>query len=434
MKNSLLSYSIKLFVISYLFSITSFLIAQEDVTTVQEDVTAAPDIGDEIGGLEKPIISEEYVLMPGDKILITITGATNYTYRTGITYEGKVTVSIPVTSVPTAQGVYIPKYDIVDAIPIHNLSLKAARDSLKNVFSTYFRNIDINLTLIGMRRFTVFVAGEVKSPGMVSAWPVDRVSTIIKKAKETTTLGTRSKIELRRNGEIHMIVNLEEFEKTGSKSFNPYVKDGDLVYVPKMDKSVIVRGAVFGKRGYELRVAQLTASRERTSEGIYELLEGEKILDLIDKAGGLTPWADAKNIYVKRNMNKIMVDYDYANNDEGSEENIFLEDGDVVVVPSVNAIVYVQGQVVSPGSFTYQPNLRPSDYIGLAGGPQQDAYLAGAYVQRGKKRIPAKKDPIIEEGDRIYVPRQIFKFWQDYVQIGAVVASLLISYLTLTAQ
>ncbi len=57
--------------------------------------------------------------------------------------------------------------------------------------------------------------------------------------------------------------------------------------------------------------------------------------------------------------------------------------------------------------------------------------MSGAYVVRGKKRISVKKDPIIMEGDRIFVPRQIFKFWQDYVEIGSVVASLLISYLTL---
>ncbi len=403
------------------------MIAQEDVLTP----TPEPDIASEIEGLEKPIVSEEYVLMPGDLILITITGATNYSYSSGVTYEGKVTIRIPVTSVPTAQGVYIPKHDIVDAVPMYNISLKAAEDSLRKVFLRYFRNIYVKLTLLRMRRFTVIVAGEVRTPGMVAVWPVDRVSTVISRVRGTTTLGTRSKIELRRDGKTHAIVDLEKFERTGSTSFNPYVKDGDLIYVPKMEKSVIVKGAVFGKRGYELRVAQLTASRERTSEGLYELLEGEKTSDLITKAGGLTPWADEDAIYVERNDKKIMIDYFAIHIDEDCEENVLLEHGDILVIPAINAIVYVQGQVVNPGSFTYQPNLKPSDYIGLAGGPRQDAYMPGAYVQRGKEKIPAKREPIVEEGDRIYVPRQIFKFWQDYVQIGAVFASLLISYLTL---
>ncbi len=56
-------------------------------------------------GLERPIISEEYILMPGDNLLITLTGATNYSYETGVTFEGKVTIEVPVSSMPTAQGV-----------------------------------------------------------------------------------------------------------------------------------------------------------------------------------------------------------------------------------------------------------------------------------------------------------------------------------------
>jgi len=388
----------------------------------------------EVTTLERPIVSSEYILMPGDNILIIITGAINYSYRAGITYEGRVAINIPVQSIPTAQGIYIPKYDVVSSIPIYNLTLKSARDSLKNVFSRYFKNIGVDITLIGMRQFTVFVAGEVRNPGIVRAWPVDRVSAVIKRAGGTTTLGSRSRIELRRRGELSKIVNIEEFERTGNTKVNLYVKDGDLIYVPKMEKSVIIRGAVFGKRGYELRVAQLTATMERISEGLYELISGERISDLITKAGGVTPWADLANTYIERDGEKIYFNLSNVLSNEDSEENIQMKNGDVLIIPTVNAIVCDQRQVVNPGSFAWQPNLRASDYIGLAGGPISDANMSAAYILRGKKKISVKKDPIIAEGDRIFVPRQVFKFWQDYVEIGSLIASLLISYLTITAR
>jgi len=389
--------------------------------------------GAEVGipGLERPIISEEYILMPGDKILITITGATNYSYTTDVTYEGKVTINMPVASLPTAQGVYVPQYDVVAAIPIYNLSLKAAKDSLTRVFLRYYRNVNVDITLLSMRSFVVFVAGEVKNPGSVRAYPIDRVSEVVKRAGGTTSIGSRSKIELRRGGQLVQLVNLEEFEKNGDLTGNPYVQDGDLIYVPKMEKSVIVKGAVFGKRGYELRVSQLTAAMERASEGLYELNQGEKVSDFISKAGGVTPWADLRSAYIQRGEKRISINLQEVLADESSEKNIEMEDGDVLVIPSVNAIVYVQGQVVNPGSFPFQPNSKASDYIGLAGGPLAEANMSAAYVLRGRKRISIKKDPIIMEGDRIFVPRQVFKFWQDYVEIGSVVASLLISYLTL---
>lgn len=417
-----------------LFPLTIIIIlAILSMVNAQTDMSGSPSTDITMSGLDKPIISEEYILMPGDRLLVTITGATNYSYTADITYEGKLTIRIPVSSAPTVQGVYVPQYDIVAAVPVYNLTLKSAKDSLRHVFLKYFRNIKVDITLLGMRQFTVFVVGEVKRPGMVRAYPVDRVSTVIKRAWGITTVGSRSKIELKRKGELYKVANLEEFEKTGNTEVNPYVQDGDLILVLRMEKSIIIRGAVFGKRGYELRVAELTAARERTSEGLYEIDQGERVFDLIPKAGGVTPWADLQNVYIERDTTKIQIDLVRVFEDENYKDNILLEDGDILIIPSVNAIVYVQGQVTNPGAFAFQANLKASDYIGLAGGPMGDAHMSGVTIYRDKEKLSGKKNPIIEQGDRIMVPRQIFKFWQDYIEIGAVFASLLIAYLTLTA-
>jgi protein involved in polysaccharide export with SLBB domain len=380
----------------------------------------------------KPVVTEEYMLMPGDSLLVTITGATNYSYITGVTYEGKITLNMPVTSVPTMQGTYVPQYDVVAAVPIYGLSIKTARDSLATVFAKYLRNISVDLTLLGMRQFDVLVVGEVSNPGIVRAVPVDRVSSVIDGAGGINAIGSRANIELRRRGKYHASVNLTEFDQTGNVHANPYVQDGDVIVVPQMENSVVVKGAVFGKREYELRVAQLTAARERSSEGLYELLEGERVSNLIVKAGGLTPWADALHTYIERDNEKLYINLTDVMADSLSSQNIRLKNGDVLVVPSVNSVVYVQGQVVNPGSFPFQPNLHASDYVGIAGGPLGDASMSSAYVKRGTKKISVGENPLIEEGDVIYVPRQIFKFWQDYLEITAVIASLLISYLTIT--
>ncbi|MEO0137851.1 MAG: SLBB domain-containing protein [candidate division WOR-3 bacterium] len=383
--------------------------------------------------LSKPIVAEDYILMPGDTLLVTVSGTVPYSYKTGITYEGKIMINIPVTQTPTPQGMYVLQHEVVEVVPVIGLSLKLVRDSLEKVFMRYYRNVHIDVTLIGMRVFYVYVAGEVKFPGSILATPVDRISEVIKRAGGTTPLGTRTKIQLKRQNKLIQIVNLENFERYGNTENNPFVQDGDVIYVPKMEKSVIVKGAVFGKMGYELKVSQLTAAMERTSEGLYELNDGEKVSDLISKAGGLTPWADLKNCYVLRGEKKIGINLHEILTHEESEANIYLEDGDVIVVPTLNTVVYVQGQVVNPGAFPFQPNLKASDYIGLAGGPLSDASMSSAYLIRKGKKISLKKDPVILEGDRIVVPRQIFKFWQDYVEIGSVVASLLLNYLTFRA-
>lgn len=395
-------------------------------------IASDPAVGSEsISEFPKPIVSEDYMLMPGDSLLVTVTGATNYSYITGVTYEGKVTLNMPVTSLPTIQGLYVPQYDVVAAVAVYGLSLKTAKDSLARVFSKYLRNIKIDLTLLGMRTFDVLVAGEVANPGIVRALPIHRVSSVIENAGGINAVGSRANIELKRREEPIKRVNLAQFDRTGEVGANPYVQDGDVIVVPQMDNSVVVKGAVFGKREYELRVAELTAAREKSSEGLYELLPGERVSDMIINAGGLTPWANATGAYIERNGDKLYINASHILDNPDDAQNIPMKNGDVLVIPSVNSVVYVQGQVVSPGSFPFQPNLRASDYIGIAGGPLSDASVSSAHVKRAGKKLSINDNPLIEEGDIIYVPRQIFKFWQDYLEIAAVIASLLISYLTL---
>jgi protein involved in polysaccharide export with SLBB domain len=266
---------------------------------------------------------------------------------------------------------------------------------------------------------------------MVKATPIHRVSTVIDTAGGISAIGSHANIELKR-GTLTSIVNLDEFERTGNIQANPYVQDGDVILIPKMKMSAVVKGAVFGKRAYELRVAELTASRERTSEGLYELIDGERVSDMLSKAGGITPWADALHAYIERDNQKLYINLHAVIVDPDTSENLIMRDGDVLVVPSVNSVVYVQGQVVTPGALAFQPYLRVSDYIGIAGGPLNDANTSGSYIQRARSKIPTKDDPFVEEGDIIFVPRQGIKWWQDYLEITSVIATLVIAYLSIT--
>jgi protein involved in polysaccharide export with SLBB domain len=419
-----------LFIFLTLLAVTQFCIAQRTMQDIRE--------GTMTSGLEEPIVAEQYVLMPGDSLLVTVSGATNYSYLTGVTYEGKVTINIPVTSVPSPQGVYVPQYDVIEAVPVYGLNMTEAKDSLKHVFRKYFRGTSVDVTLVGMRSFTVFVVGEIRYPGKVRAWPVDRVSVVIDRAGGITTAGSRSRIQVRRHKDETVIVDVEEFQRTGSKEMNPFVQDGDIIYVPRMKKSVVVSGAVYGKYDFELvptaktpEELKETGGRERFTEGIYELIDGETIADIITKAGGITPWTDLGNVYIDRKGTTMYVNLAEVLADENSPYNILMADGDILYVPSTAFSVYVQGEVVEPGVFAFQPHLHVSDYLGLAGGPLTGADLGRAHVVRGKNSIPVHDDPVIEPGDKIVVPRVVFKFWQDYVEITAVFASLLISYLTL---
>jgi protein involved in polysaccharide export with SLBB domain len=383
-------------------------------------------------GVESPIISDQYYLAPGDRLQVTVQGSVTYSYETVVTYEGKVDVTIPVGE---------KLQEVVDVVMVSGLTLAQAQDTLTAVMGRLFRTAKVKLTLTGLRSGIVFLTGEVRNPGAYDALPVERVSQIITRAGGLAPLGSRTHIELIRAGEVYSIVDIQRFETKGDLLANPYVQSGDVIQVPTVEGLATVKGAVFGRGESRLRsptVLNPELTRERTSEGIYELTPGSRVSDVISQAGGITPWANMSSSYIDRLVvggggarKRIPIDLRRILFEQDSASNIDMANFDVVVVPPFDTLVYVEGEVTKPGPFLYVPGLRARDYIGQAGGPTLNARRASAYIVRSGKRLSGRANPVVEPSDVVVVPRVAVKWWQDYVTIfGAVavpVASLLVS-------
>jgi protein involved in polysaccharide export with SLBB domain len=115
----------------------------------------------------------------------------------------------------------------------------------------------------------------------------------------------------------------------------------------------------------------------------YQISEGDRIFDLIKKAGGLLPDVYKSRAYVYRNgitsdeskALKINIG-DYGIND--SKENILLQNGDAIQILSESRFdnkfyVQVMGLVKFKGNFKYKPNLKLKDVLIMAGGIDLDA-------------------------------------------------------------
>ncbi len=402
------------------FAITLLLFSQGTPATT---ATTLP-LEIQVPGVETPIIPEEYVLMPGDGLLVTVSGRVTYTYGATITYDGRIAISIPYLSAGQMESAAQKETTaIIDVVNISGLTIKEARDSLVKVFSRYFKDVKVKLTLTKFHIAVVFITGEVQKPGVYYTVPIVRVSHLITRAGGLTPLGSKKNIKIFRDDTLFATVDLENFEMKGDIASNPLIKSGDRINVPPRIGSVIVKGAVFGRGEYQIRYAALTVERERVSEGIYEWSPGERVSTMIEKAGGLAPWADLEAAYLERKgertEEKVRIPLKLSEiiKNPNSPFNIELRDGDAIVVPSINSEVYVQGEVNSPKAYTFFPNSRASDYIGKAGGFTIFANTRRARIIRGNKKISLKGDPLIEPGDKIYVPRISVKWWQDYVAI-----------------
>jgi protein involved in polysaccharide export with SLBB domain len=391
-------------------------------------------------GLEGAVDAETYVLGPGDSLLVSLTGVASYVYPTVITPEGKLFLMMPVSDLEITPSAAVPVFDAQPVARVHvsGMSIAEAQEKTNETASKYFRNTEIILTLMAFRKLRVSVVGDVFRAGVFTATPVTRVSEVVNWAQLQGT-ASRAHIELVRGDSVCKGVNLYDFELTGDPSSNPYLRDGDIIRVPSMKKRVTVRGAVYGSGVYALRVSALTAEQTRTSEGTYELEEGDRVTDLVRKAGGIAPWADLENSYIERYAGpgsparKIRLDLKNVLTRGEESADLLLDDGDILVIPTLEDVVYVEGAVTTPGAVQFQAGLGVMDYIGLAGGPTERASVGGVRIRTSEGQImSAKENPEVKRGDTIEVPRVAVKWWEDYVLIGSAVTSVLIAWLSIT--
>jgi protein involved in polysaccharide export with SLBB domain len=143
----------------------------------------------------------------------------------------------------------------------------------------------------------------------------------------------------------------------------------------------------------------------------------EKITDLINRAGGLTPdgYANGVTFYRTRNgVGRIGIELPDVLRNPRSLDNLALQDGDSIFIPRYNAVVNVQGSVNSPLAVTWAPGKTIEFYIRAAGGPSRKADVKRAYVTQPNGKVEARESnfllpdglPQPRAGSTVFVPER----------------------------
>ncbi len=211
------------------------------------------------------------------------------------------------------------------------------------------------------------------------------------------------------------------------------LQSADTVFVPPLSvlqDVVEVRGAFIGTT----ESSKTITSGKPTIVQRFELAQGERVRDVVVKAGGAAAYADLRLTFIDRigttgprqrvplDMQKLLVEKDET-------QNVLVQNGDVLTLPVVEDKVYVVGEVKSPGAQDFRPDLTPREYVALAGGPGNRAKVASTTVTFRTGRTYAMAEaPPLEPGTVVTVPEVAVKWWQDYVQIATLLASLVTAY------
>lgn len=132
-----------------------------------------------------------------------------------------------------------------------------------------------------------------------------------------------------------------------------------------------------------LRSINVFMSGEAKISGMYSVSGLSNVSQLLYVAGGITDIGSLRNIQIRR-ANKIIATFDlYELLARGNAENdIRLQSGDIIFIPTIKKSVFIDGAIRRPGKYELKDNETISDLIDLAGGFSNRAYLKQIYIER----------------------------------------------------
>jgi len=297
---------------------------------------------------------DNYLLGPGDEVIIDIWGASQDNIREIISPDGNIIV----------QG-YGPLH-------LSGLTAKEANERVKNELSKIYSGINtgnssIRLTLGNIRSIQVNVMGEVLMPGTYTLPSLASAFHALYSAGGVNPIGSLRSMKVFRGGKEVADVDVYEYLLKGKNDLNIILQDGDVIVINPYENQVTLEGKV--KRPM-----------------IYEMKKNEVVGDLLQYAGGFTGDAYKKSIRVIRKSGR---ERQIFNVDDDEFDCFLLADGDQVSVDSVldrfENRIEVRGAVYREGLYALREGLQTvKQLLEKAEGLRVDAFPNRAVIYREK--------------------------------------------------
>ena len=293
-------------------------------------------------------ITANYLLGPGDKLLINFYGNNDEEVEATITREGKLVLPM------------------IGPINLLGKTFEEAKDFLNNKVRTELIGTNIDLSIIDLRSINVYILGEAHKPGRYVMSGLSSVSNALFVSGGINEKGSLRNIEIRRDNKVISTYDFYDFLLRGSLQTDIALQDGDVVFIPFFEDTVTVGGAF--KRPHK-----------------YEFKKGETVLDAINLAGGYSPEVLGDPIIRLSSIDTIkkVRKLEYLGTEQLSTS---LKNGDMINISSVSGItpetIKLTGEFTNPGEYSIQPGDTILDIINRAGGLSDRSYFQGAVFLR----------------------------------------------------
>jgi polysaccharide export outer membrane protein len=394
----------------------------------------------------------DYTLGTGDRIQIDIFEVPQYSGQREILVGG---------------NLQLPP---IGSISVEGLTLEAAASAIAEAYeqARILRNPRVTVTLTTPRPLRIGIAGEIQRPGSYtlefngSQFPT--LTQAIQTAGGITQAADLRRVQVRSCCATNKTItaNLWKLLQTGNLQSDIPLRDGDTIVIPTAEQIDIAESNQLAAASFatdQTQPVDIAVLGEVRRPGPHAVTgEGgpggkPTVTEALQTAGGIQPLADIRNIQVRRTAKNGTTQTIHVNlmkllQDSQLQQDLILQDGDIVVVPTVTETnlaeisqlrsasfapeqtqpinVDILGEVRRPGPHTVTGQGGPegaptvTQALQVAGGIDTQADIRQIEVRRqtstGEQRSitvnlwkllqaeDTSQDIILQEGDTIVVP------------------------------
>ena len=310
-----------------------------------------------------PLVPPDYLIKPGDEILLTVWGSVDSDLRLLVDRSGR--VSIPRVGPVLVAGV---RYADLPATISQRMAL-------------VFRNYQLSVSLGQLRGLRVYVTGFVAKPGSYNVSSLATVVQALLKAGGPSAAGSFRSIEIKRGNQRVGAFDLYDLLLGGDRSADRMLQADDVIHVGPVGTQVALIGSV-------------------NRPAIFELKAGETVADLLRMAGGFSAVADRSRLAVERLDDRATVRIvqlalpasNAAALANGDVLRAFSAVDSALPVQRQNKRVRVEGEVLRPGEYVLPPETSIADALAAAGGLTDRAYPFGTEFSRESVRATQQQN------------------------------------------
>lgn len=406
----------------------------------------------------------DYILGAGDRLSLEILGVPQFSGEYQVLVNGNLN---------------LPR---IGQIAVAGMTLEEATQIISQNYGQVLRKPVITLNLLQPRPISIGIAGEINTPGTytmeVTGARFPTMTNALELAGGITQAADLRQAQVRRRNSLGeeqiILVDLWELLQTGNLDYNITLRDGDTIFIPtttnlNLAESSQLASASFASSQFEpLNIIVVGEVAEPGTHIVPEqggIKQTPTITQALEVAGGVNPLADIRQIQIQRRTKTgseqmINVDLWQLLQTGDASQNVFLQNGDTIIVPTVEDLNLAQayqlsiasfapnesqplnlvivGEVSRPGAYTIAASARSVEGTGsgdqnkvktrptvtralqIAGGIKPQADIRQVQIRRydsnGTEHLinvdlwkllqtgDATQDAILQQGDRIIVP------------------------------